>query len=133
MWICVRAKQFSPRKITLTVKPEDGGDTITVLAHAQYFTWYGHTDWHDPDGREIRGRRVDWVDMLQEDEKNIGFEMREAESFTFGSVLTTHKSQGSQFDRVLVIDESRAFGPDAAKHLYTAITRAAKSVVIKLC
>lgn len=134
LWTTVRSRAYTKTKITLTVVPEDGGMEITVLAHAPYFTWYGKTDWVDPDwtpGMSVRLRRT-WVDMLQEDEKSIGFEMREAESFTFGSVLTVHKSQGSQWDNVLLIDESSSFGTDSRKHLYTGITRAAKLVTIKV-
>lgn len=70
---------------------------------------------------------------------------------TWGWAITCHKSQGSQWDRVAVIDDSQVFarmryrehvdvlGPDGAsleahiaakQWLYTACTRAAKQVVI---
>lgn len=52
----------------------------------------------------------------------------EAESFEYGYALTCHKAQGSQWDHVGVVDESRTFGPHAARWLYTAVTRAAKSI-----
>jgi len=55
---------------------------------------------------------------------------REAQEFDYGYALTVHKSQGSQWDKVLVFDESGAFGNDGHKHLYTAITRAAKEVKV---
>jgi exodeoxyribonuclease-5 len=43
----------------------------------------------------------------------------------FGYCLTTHKSQGSQFDRVLVVEQiMRSWSP--ARWRYTAATRAAK-------
>lgn len=48
----------------------------------------------------------------------------------FAYAITCHKSQGSQWPRVLVIDESRVFRDDAARWLYTAITRAAKHVTV---
>lgn len=48
----------------------------------------------------------------------------------FAYAITCHKSQGSQWDRVLVIDESRVFREDAARWLYTAVTRAAKHVTV---
>jgi exodeoxyribonuclease-5 len=44
--------------------------------------------------------------------------------------ITGHKSQGSQWDDVIVIDESSVFGDDAANHLYTTITRAAKTLTL---
>lgn len=70
---------------------------------------------------------------------------------TFAHAITTHKAQGSQWDNVLVVDESSTFysteyrqhvrrlGRDEAtsrahlngkRWLYTAVTRAAKRVVI---
>ncbi len=55
---------------------------------------------------------------------------KEAQEFDYGYALTVHKSQGSEFDKVLIFDESGAFGRDAHKHLYTAITRAAKEVKV---
>jgi ATP-dependent exoDNAse (exonuclease V) alpha subunit len=50
--------------------------------------------------------------------------------FAFGYAITCHKAQGSQWDSVLVIDESDVFREHRRAWLYTAITRAAKSVVI---
>jgi len=50
--------------------------------------------------------------------------------FDFGHTITCHKSQGSQWNNVLVFDQSGAFKEDANKWLYTAITRAAESVTI---
>ena len=58
------------------------------------------------------------------------FEERDAEKFDYGYAITVHKSQGSQWDEVLIIDESYAFKKNARRWLYTAITRAAKSVTI---
>lgn len=63
--------------------------------------------------------------------KQIDWRVRQMFSeFTYGYAITCHKSQGSTFDNVLIFDESRAFRQDAAKWLYTAITRAAESVVV---
>lgn len=50
--------------------------------------------------------------------------------FDYGYAITAHKSQGSQWPRVLVIDESRVFRESAAKWLYTAVTRAAEHVTV---
>lgn len=50
--------------------------------------------------------------------------------FDFGYAITCHKSQGSQWPRVLVINESSVFRSDAARWLYTAVTRASKQVVV---
>ncbi len=48
----------------------------------------------------------------------------------FGWVLTCHKAQGSQWSKVIVHDESRAFKEDAINWLYTAATRAADELVV---
>lgn len=50
--------------------------------------------------------------------------------FEFAYAITCHKAQGSEFDFVIVFDESRFFGDEAAKWLYTAVTRARKRLII---
>lgn len=48
----------------------------------------------------------------------------------FGQLTTCHKAQGDQFDDVFVINE--AFGTEAWKWLYTAITRARKTLELAI-
>jgi exodeoxyribonuclease-5 len=50
--------------------------------------------------------------------------------FDFGYALTVHKAQGSQARKVLLFDESYCFKEDAAKWLYTGITRAEEELYI---
>ena len=50
--------------------------------------------------------------------------------FEFAYAITCHKAQGSEFDFVVVFDESYLFGEDKSKWLYTAITRAKKKLLI---
>lgn len=50
--------------------------------------------------------------------------------FEFAYAITCHKAQGSEFDFVIVFDESRAFGEERNKWLYTAITRAKDKLLI---
>lgn len=50
--------------------------------------------------------------------------------FEFAYAITCHKAQGSEFDFIVVFDESRAFGQDAPRWLYTAVTRAKKKLLI---
>jgi exodeoxyribonuclease-5 len=57
---------------------------------------------------------------------------RWSDEFTFGDALTVHKSQGSQWDSVVLFDESAAFREDGARWLYTGITRAAKELTLVL-
>lgn len=60
------------------------------------------------------------------------FEQKRYEQFDFGYAITCHKAQGSQWDKVFIQNESYCFKNDAARWLYTAITRAAQSVTIAL-
>lgn len=51
--------------------------------------------------------------------------------FTYAYAITTHKSQGSEWDKVLVIEERFPFDKEEHKRwLYTACTRAAKKLVL---
>jgi exodeoxyribonuclease-5 len=62
--------------------------------------------------------------------EDIPWEQRRPyDEFDYGYVLTVHKSQGSQWDDVVLFDESFAFQESRARWLYTGITRAAR----KLC
>jgi exodeoxyribonuclease-5 len=53
-----------------------------------------------------------------------------AMSATYGYAITVHKSQGSEWGRVLVVDESPVFRKDGWRWLYTAVTRAQQDVVV---
>jgi exodeoxyribonuclease-5 len=57
---------------------------------------------------------MDWRDKKNSDE------------FDYGYTLTVHKSQGSQWDEVLLFDESGVFRDNRMNHAYTGITRAAE-------
>jgi exodeoxyribonuclease V len=52
------------------------------------------------------------------------------DEFDYGYVLTVHKAQGSQWDDVVLFDESFAFPDSRARWLYTGITRAAKRLTL---
>jgi exodeoxyribonuclease-5 len=52
------------------------------------------------------------------------------DEFDYGYVLTVHKAQGSQWDDVVLFDESFAFPEHRARWLYTGITRAAKRLTV---
>jgi exodeoxyribonuclease-5 len=58
------------------------------------------------------------------------YHRRQHAEFCYGWAQTVHTAQGSQYDDVLLFDESKQFGSDASKHLYTAITRAAKTLTV---
>lgn len=51
--------------------------------------------------------------------------------FTYGYCITAHKSQGSQYDKVLVVEEKFPFSKEEhARWLYTACTRAVQKLVV---
>lgn len=63
--------------------------------------------------------------------ETIPWEQRKPyDEFDYGYVLTVHKSQGSQWDDVVLFDESLAFRDSRARWLYTGITRAAKRLCV---
>jgi exodeoxyribonuclease V len=57
---------------------------------------------------------------------------RDSDEFDYGYALTVHKSQGSQWDEVVLFDESAAFREHRSRWLYTGITRAAKRLTVVL-
>jgi exodeoxyribonuclease-5 len=52
------------------------------------------------------------------------------DDFDYGYALTVHKAQGSQWDEVVLFDESFAFKETRQRWLYTAITRAAERLTV---
>lgn len=94
------------RKVTMRVASldEDGVVPVDVETPVEFFN-----------GTEME---LDWRALKQCDQ------------FTYGYALTVHKSQGSQWDNVLLYDESSVFRETSARHLYTAVTRAAEKVTV---
>lgn len=50
--------------------------------------------------------------------------------FEFGYAITCHKAQGSEYDYLIVLDESFRFGDAGAAWLYTAVSRAKQKLVV---
>ncbi len=91
--------------VRMTVSPEDeGGRNARVSVLKQFFL----------------GGEADLPYPLR----------RESDEFDFGYALTVHKAQGSQWDNVMLFDESYAFGEHRDRWLYTGLTRAAKKLTI---
>ena len=85
------------------------------------------------EGEHGKGRTVVTVNPAYFDgsaEALTPAERRRSDAFDFGYVLTVHKSQGSQWDDVVLFDESFAFREHAQRWLYTGITRAARRITI---
>ncbi len=106
LWRVKARAQSKSRIITMRVAPdEDFGGRVTKVS--------------------VRGECFDGgVDQLTWDQR------KPYDEFDFGYVLTVHKSQGSQWDNIVLFDESFAFQDSWARWLYTGITRAAKRLTI---
>lgn len=57
---------------------------------------------------------------------------KEYDEFDFGYAITVHKSQGSQWNHVVIFNENQAFKNLGASWLYTAVTRAADKLTLVL-
>lgn len=107
LWEVKQAKGAKDRLCDMTVKSLDNPDDTThrnVSVREEFF--YGTE------------ATVPWQ------------ELKHTQQFTYGYALTCHKSQGSQWDNVIVFDEGGCFGEDAIRWRYTAITRAAEKVTM---
>jgi exodeoxyribonuclease-5 len=78
-----------------------------------------------------KAMRVGIIPAFFESEEEIPFSLRkDSDEFDYGYALTVHKSQGSQWDEVVLFDESFAFREHRNRWLYTGITRAAERLTI---
>jgi exodeoxyribonuclease-5 len=104
-WI---AKDVSghPERIKLVIDSIDGlGDGLKVDTHLEFFGG-------DP-------------------KNNMDWRVRKRfEEFDWAWAATCHKAQGSQWDDVLIFDESMVFRETSDQWLYTAVTRAAERVKV---
>lgn len=75
--------------------------------------------------------------FLKDEEPMFTFEQRKymnrknlPKEFTYAYAITGHKSQGSEWDKVVIFEEPFPYGEDHVKWLYTCVTRAKKSVIL---
>ena len=68
---------------------------------------------------------------FEEPEREIPWQLkRRHDDFDYGYALTVHKAQGSQWEDVVLFDESYAFREHRDRWLYTAITRASERLTV---
>jgi exodeoxyribonuclease-5 len=60
----------------------------------------------------------------------VGFPIEDVYEFDRGYAITCHKAQGSQYESIIVKDESSAFRQYSRQWLYTAITRASLQATV---
>ncbi len=104
LWTVDRAKKNKMGLVLAEVLSEDGLPDAEVEVPVQFFT-----------GREA------------EIDKHL---RKFVQEFTYGYALTCHKSQGSQWDNVVIFDEAHVFREDADRWRYTALTRAAQKLTL---
>ena len=64
-------------------------------------------------------------------EEALPFQLkRKSDEFDYGYAMTVHKAQGSQWDDLVLFDESFAFREHRSRWLYTGVTRAAERITI---
>jgi exodeoxyribonuclease-5 len=105
LWMVKQRGAARAGTLSLRLQPDEGaGRVVKVSVRRECFT--GGLD------------ELDWQQRKRHDE------------FDYGYVLTVHKSQGSQWDDVVLFDESFAFPDSRARWLYTGITRAARRLTV---
>src|SRR5215470_6130826 len=105
LWVVKERSAARANTLGLRLTPDEGvGRGVKVTVRRECFTG-GIED-------------LDWTQRKRYDE------------FDYGYVLTVHKAQGSQWDDVVLFDESFAFPDSRARWLYTGITRAARRLTI---
>lgn len=99
-------RRMSPRgaRVRFVVRPEEGGPTVNASVPRAFFL----------EGPET----VPWT------------QRKGADEFDYGYALTVHKAQGSQWDHVVLFDESFMFREHERRWLYTAVTRAAERLTV---
>lgn len=105
MWVCSEdALDIGDDHYSLSLASEDDpNNTLAVVSH----------------GFPYRGIAADMPP----------WELNEAHEFYYGYAVTVHKSQGSQWERVLLMDEWTRT-ETRRKWLYTGITRAQSSLIV---
>jgi exodeoxyribonuclease V len=127
-------------KIVCTFNQHDhhlmNGETGIVLGYEQAPDYQMQTD-NDDDGLRVRlksltdgrERRVMFkVASFSSDAEVATAAMKSKGGFDYGNALTIHKSQGSEWPKVLVMEE--ALRGQYAKLMYTAYTRAQEQLTV---
>lgn len=107
LWSVAKAPKIKGNLIALEVLPDDAEPDAKATRVSVRREFFDGTD-----------DKLDWT------------ERKGTQEFTYGYALTCHKSQGSQWNDVVVFNESGSFREDAQRWRYTAVTRAAERVTL---
>lgn len=102
----VLSSKYKTSFLHMRVDPDDGDDPLPVMVkvHKSFFS----DDVAKPDWKLLKG----------------------SQEFDFGYAITCHKSQGSQWNNVLIYDESWCFRDMWQRWLYTSVTRASDRITL---
>jgi exodeoxyribonuclease-5 len=126
--------QKGDRVICLSNDKEIGvlnGQIFTMVSHPVYQGGHYTADFLLEGDDTPRAIKV-WGAGIDKPEAFKLARMRKMMICDFGYAITCHKSQGSQWDNVCVIDESAVFRQDSSRWLYTATSRAAKKLTVAI-
>lgn len=71
------------------------------------------------------------IEYFQGQENTLDWRVKKGcDEFCYGYSVTTHKSQGSQWDNVMIFDQSKVFKEFSRNWLYTAVTRASEKLTL---
>ncbi len=104
IWTVDRQMKPKGQRVRFSVRPEEGGKAVSVSVPRGFFI----------EGPES----VPWL------------QRKGADEFDYGYALTVHKAQGSQWDDIVLFDESYMFREHGARWLYTGVTRAAERLTL---
>jgi exodeoxyribonuclease V len=106
LWLIKEKPKTRREIINMRLQPEENALPRTIKVSVRPECFIGAIE------------KVEWAARKRYDE------------FDFGYVLTVHKAQGSQWDDVVLFDESFAFPDSRERWLYTGVTRAAKRLTV---
>ncbi|MEM8770890.1 MAG: ATP-dependent RecD-like DNA helicase [Pseudomonadota bacterium] len=104
IWSVERQQKPRGARVRFSVRPEEGGRAVSVSVPGAFFLGGPET--------------VPWP------------QRKSADEFDYGYALTVHKAQGSQWDHVVLFDESYMFREHERRWLYTGVTRAAERLTL---
>lgn len=71
------------------------------------------------------------IQYFQGQENTLDWRIKKGcDEFCFAYAVTCHKSQGSQWDNVMIFDQSKVFKEFSRNWLYTAVTRASEKITL---
>lgn len=122
--ICLRNNRdrgfLNGQMYTASDAVEDGNDVECLI-----------TPLEEPE--QVKDKISTPVEYYQGRESFLDWKIKKsADEFTYAYAVTVHKSQGSSWPHVMVLDQSKVFKEYAKNWLYTAITRASEKVTIYL-